>query len=70
MIVDVRAHHHPRPYNEALERAGVVRAGGGGMAGHPDTDDEEHIQKRLVGSVAQKVRVHQSEHPRNVVGQF
>ena len=47
MIVDVHAHYHPRPYIEALERAGVVRAGRGGMAGHPDTDDEEHIQKRL-----------------------
>ena len=47
MIVDVHAHYHPRPYNQALERAGVVRAGGGSMAGHPDTDDEEHIQKRL-----------------------
>ncbi len=47
MIVDVHAHYHPRAYNEALARAGVVRAGGGGMAGHPDTDDEEHIQQRL-----------------------
>jgi len=47
MLVDVHAHYHPRPYNEALERAGVVRAGGGRMAGHPDTDDEDHIQKRL-----------------------
>src|ERR687887_2829594 len=47
MIVDVHAHYHPRAYNEAIERAGVVRAGGGSMAGHPDTDDEAHIQKRL-----------------------
>ena len=47
MIVDVHAHYHPRPYNAALERAGVVRAGGGSMAGHPDADDEAHIQKRL-----------------------
>ena len=47
MIVDVHAHYHPRPYIEALERAGVVRAGRGGMGGHPDTDDEAHIQKRL-----------------------
>jgi hypothetical protein len=54
MIVDVHAHYHPRAYNEALERAGVVRAGGG-MAGHPDTGDEEHIQKCLVESVAQNV---------------
>jgi len=47
MIVDVHAHYHPGAYNEALERAGVVRAGSGGMAGHPDTDDAEHIQQRL-----------------------
>jgi len=32
IIIDVHAHHHPRPYNEALARAGVVRAGGGGQA--------------------------------------
>lgn len=25
MIIDVHAHYHPRPYIEALERAGVVR---------------------------------------------
>ena len=47
MIVDVHAHYHPRPYNEAIERSGVVRPGGGSMPGHPDTDDEEHIQKRM-----------------------
>src|SRR5437867_9465601 len=47
MIVDVHAHYHPRAYNEALARAGVVPVGGGGMAGHPDTDDAEHIQQRL-----------------------
>src|ERR671924_2039789 len=47
MIVDVHAHYHPRSYIEALERADVVQTGRGGMAGHPDTDDEEHIQKRL-----------------------
>jgi hypothetical protein len=47
MIVDAHAHYHPHPYIAALERAGVVRAGRGGMTGHPDTDDAEHLQKRL-----------------------
>ena len=44
MIIDVHAHYHPRAYNEAI--AGFTR-GAGGFPGHPDTDDEEHIQTRL-----------------------
>src|SRR5262249_38094800 len=47
MIIDVHAHYHPRAYNEALERAEVVRAGRGSMPGHPDTDDAAHLQARL-----------------------
>ncbi len=46
MIVDVHAHYHPRAYNEAVGR---IRGGTGpgGFAGHPDTDDEGHLQTRL-----------------------
>jgi predicted TIM-barrel fold metal-dependent hydrolase len=47
MIIDVHAHYHPRAYNEAIERAGVVRPGGASMAGLPDTDDADHLQRRL-----------------------
>jgi hypothetical protein len=53
MIVDVHAHYHPRSYIEALERAGVVRAGRGGMAGHPDTDDAAHSAVDLALGVTQ-----------------
>lgn len=46
MIIDIHAHYHPRAYIEALSRLGGG-AGAGAFAGHPDTDDEEHIQARL-----------------------
>ncbi|MDO8794285.1 MAG: amidohydrolase family protein [Vicinamibacterales bacterium] len=46
MIVDAHAHYHPRAYNEAVA---ALEGGGraGAFAGHPDTDDEAHIQRRL-----------------------
>jgi predicted TIM-barrel fold metal-dependent hydrolase len=48
MIVDVHAHLHPRTYNEALDRiAGRVGDPGFGGGVHPDTDDKDHIQRRL-----------------------
>lgn len=52
MIIDVHAHYHPRAYNEALERAGVVRAGRGSMPGHPDTKDDDAIHRRAEGASA------------------
>jgi predicted TIM-barrel fold metal-dependent hydrolase len=47
MIIDVHAHYHPRPYNEALAGITGRPADSFAMAPHPDTDDEDHIQKRL-----------------------
>jgi 6-methylsalicylate decarboxylase len=47
MIIDVHAHYHPRAYNEALDRLAGRSLGGFGGGRHPDTDDEEHIQRRL-----------------------
>ncbi|HTE83108.1 MAG TPA: amidohydrolase family protein [Dehalococcoidia bacterium] len=47
MIIDVHAHYHPRRYNEALAGITGRPAAGFAMAPHPDTDDEDHIQKRL-----------------------
>jgi predicted TIM-barrel fold metal-dependent hydrolase len=44
MITDAHAHYHPRRFVEALQRMGVTQ---GSMAPHPDTDDAEHIEKRL-----------------------
>jgi predicted TIM-barrel fold metal-dependent hydrolase len=44
MIIDAHAHYHPRRFVEALQRMGVNQ---GPMAPHPDTDDAEHIEKRL-----------------------
>ena len=44
MIIDAHAHYHPRRYNEALNRMGI---NGRPMEPHPDTDDAEHIEKRL-----------------------
>ncbi len=44
MIIDIHGHYHPKAYNEAI--SGFTR-GAGGFPGHPDTDDEEHIQTRL-----------------------
>ena len=44
MIIDAHAHYHPRRFVEALQRMGVNRSP---MAPHPDTDDAEHIEKRL-----------------------
>ena len=46
MIVDIHAHYHPRAYIEALAHA-TGRALGGIFAGQPDTDDDEHISRRL-----------------------
>jgi predicted TIM-barrel fold metal-dependent hydrolase len=46
MIVDVHAHYHPRAFTEALARL-EHRGRPGGFAGHPDTDDEAHVQTRL-----------------------
>lgn len=45
MIIDIHAHYHPRAYDEALADFG----GGvpGGPPDHPDTDDDEHIRRRL-----------------------
>ncbi len=46
MIIDPHAHYHPRAYNEALaELPDVTR--GGGFPGHPDTDEETDIVRRL-----------------------
>ena len=45
MIIDVHAHYHPSRYTEAVERA--IGRPAGPMAPHPDTESEEHIQKRL-----------------------
>ena len=44
MIVDAHAHYHPRRYNQALERMGIS---GRPMEPHPDTDDKEHVERRL-----------------------
>lgn len=46
MIIDVHAHYHPRAYNEAIA---AFEGGGrpGAYMGHPDTDEEAHIQRRL-----------------------
>ena len=44
MIIDAHAHYHPRRYNEALVRMGITQ---GSMTPHPDTDDKEHVEKRL-----------------------
>src|SRR4051794_3810118 len=44
MIIDAHAHYHPRRYHEALAAMGNNN---GPMAPHPDTDDPEHIEKRL-----------------------
>jgi 6-methylsalicylate decarboxylase len=46
MIVDVHAHHHPRPYTEALA-ALYPGANMRGFGRHPDTDDEDDIAARL-----------------------
>ena len=43
-IIDAHAHYHPRRFVEALQRMGVNQ---GPMAPHPDTDQAEHIEKRL-----------------------
>jgi predicted TIM-barrel fold metal-dependent hydrolase len=48
MIVDVHAHYHPRSYRDALDAMpgwGGARAFGGSR--HPDSDDEDQVQKRL-----------------------
>src|SRR5688572_4096348 len=45
MIIDVHAHYHPVAYNAALAPLNGGRAGA--FAGHPDTDEEAHIQRRL-----------------------
>lgn len=45
MIIDAHAHYHPRAYMEALDRANPGR--GRPLGGHPETDDEAHIQARL-----------------------
>jgi hypothetical protein len=47
MVVNLHADDHPHAYNQTLECAGVVGAGGGSMAGHLDTNDEAHTQKLL-----------------------
>jgi 6-methylsalicylate decarboxylase len=46
MIVDVHAHHHPRPYTDALA-ALYPEMNTRGFGRHPDTDDEDHIAARL-----------------------
>lgn len=46
MIIDPHAHYHPRAYNEALAALPGVRRGGA-FPGHPDTDEEADIQRRL-----------------------
>jgi predicted TIM-barrel fold metal-dependent hydrolase len=48
VIIDVHAHLHPRSYNEALDHI-AGRTGDPGFGGgvHPDTDDKDHIQRRL-----------------------
>ena len=46
MIVDVHAHHHPRPYTDAL--AALYPGTNFRRCGpHPDTDDEEDVAARL-----------------------
>ncbi|MEX2446655.1 MAG: amidohydrolase family protein [Dehalococcoidia bacterium] len=46
MIVDAHAHYHPRPLSAAL--AGIEGGGrGGGFPGAPDTDDADHIERRV-----------------------
>lgn len=47
MIVDVHAHYHPRAYNDALDRIAGRPLGGFAGGRHPDTDDAEHIERRL-----------------------
>jgi 6-methylsalicylate decarboxylase len=47
MIVDVHAHYHPRSYNESLDRLAGRSLGGFAGGRHPDTDDEEHIKRRI-----------------------
>jgi predicted TIM-barrel fold metal-dependent hydrolase len=44
MIVDAHAHYHPARYSEALSRMGI---NGRPFAPHPDTDSQEHVEKRL-----------------------
>jgi predicted TIM-barrel fold metal-dependent hydrolase len=44
MIIDVHGHYHPRRFNAALDAMGI---NGRPMEPHPDTDDPEHIEKRL-----------------------
>jgi hypothetical protein len=43
-IIDAHAHYHPRRFVEALQRMGVNQ---GPMAPHPDTDEREHVERRL-----------------------
>lgn len=47
MIIDVHAHYHPRPYNDALDRLAGRALGGFAGGAHPDTDDDAHIERRL-----------------------
>jgi predicted TIM-barrel fold metal-dependent hydrolase len=47
MIVDVHAHYHPRPYNEALAQATGRPAESFLMPAKVDSDEESQIQKRL-----------------------
>src|SRR4051794_33059985 len=44
MIIDVHGHYHPRRFNAALDAMGI---NGRPMEPHPDTDDADHIEKRL-----------------------
>src|SRR5262245_55401422 len=48
MIVDVHAHYHPRAYTAALDRIAGRALGEFGGGVRPDTDDEAHIEQRLV----------------------
>lgn len=42
MIIDIHAHYHPAPFNEALRRLGYP-----GTFNGPVTDSAEHVQQRL-----------------------
>jgi len=47
MIVDVHAHYHPRAYSEALASATGRPLSNFAMGANVDTDDDDHLKKRL-----------------------